>query len=244
MKGYEYALALAECTIKNGELTTPYSGLDVKGLGDFLRVAVQKGEIPHTKVVAVKVGWGANTQGDLTLIKKTNAASRSYAELQGILQDVVFETGGGKAPNDFKWKGTVQTLGLREVWEKQIGHAMSICKHVTTGDGKSIVYVQEVDKRLRFLVDDVNIIDFTRDDAKISFVLKEGTGVVDFNNEVTQNIVESCRYFPVMQYYNLTPFLTVKRYREGETSVKFMYKRQIDEEVLQSILRKYGSNLS
>lgn len=245
MEVYQYARALTECNIMNSELTVPYPGIDMKELGDTLRGAIQRGEVPHTKVIAVKVGWGANTQGDLTVIKKTAVASRSYAELQGILQDVIFETGGGKAPGDFKWRfKSVRDFNIKEILEKQTGYAVSVSNHVTTGNDKSIIYTQEADRGVTFLIDDVSVIDFTRDDAKISFVLKEGTGVVDFNNEIVKNISESSRYFPVMQYYNLTPFLSVRRCKSGaEKSVKFMYKRHINEKVLQNIIRNYGESL-
>ena len=218
--------ALSQCTIKDGNLYFPVTLTpeEIKSAGDTLRWEMQVGCIRHTKVIGMQICAGSTIVSNY--IKKSRNHSKSYAELAVVCQSLVFEELAGEPFKDFASKADPTGLGF----------VCSIDKHVDTDFGLQYAGLGS-EKLPRSLIKHVDIMDFIKDGDNVRFVLKTGNNISD---EITNGAhLGGTGFLPVCSYYDLTEFMAVKRYQEGDTCVKLMYKRDIDEGVLQSIIRNH-----
>lgn len=230
----KFAEALSSCVIENGNLTVS-NDVDIKELGDVLRREIQIGNVPHNKVIASKIYLSNGKGADMSVISKPIGVSKSYVELQNIYQDLVFLDYGGRKPDDVEFYSSAVTQDL--------GYLYTESTTVNT-ENDSIKYVSEPYQKVKFLIKDVDVIKFTDVMSELRLITTLGTGVQDFAlGSVASGIKEKSGYVPVLQYFNLTMFLAVCRYMEGDTTIRFIYKRDINEDVLQEIIRRYGQKL-
>lgn len=230
----EEVRALMNCTVKDSELILQADlGIEsIIRIGDDLRRAIQDGEIPHVKVVAstISTGDGIAVQD---FVSKSSNVSKSYAELSVVYKDLVFAELGGdtsKVELDRGAEGTIDEYGL-----------VSSNGTEVTASNDTLFYCGETSRKVRPLIKDVDIIKFRSPGAALSMLVTEGVGIREFTR--TGGKIAGAVCVPVRQYFNLSPFLAVRRYLDGDKTVKLMYKRDIDESVLQSIIRNYATML-
>lgn len=75
-----------------------------------------------------------------------------------------------------------------------------------------------------------------------------GTGFEDFDSYASElaqyNRENKVQYAPVAQYFNLSSYLVIRRYHEGDERLRFTYKVDVNEAVLTQILNAYGRQLN
>lgn len=244
-----YLKPLANCSLKNGILTVPnLNTFEYVKLATELRNAIINYEIPHWKIVAIQVSL-PNLSQLVDFVTKPKGVSKSYAELIPVLKKVVASRGGGQ-PAIVR---NVQNIDA-DCFYKVNGDMAFISDTegvVNTYDG-NLTYESFPSKAVKFLCD-VDIIE--TESSIVRAIMYRGSGLVDFNE--SQEIIQAYRnnvhviasgmpktaYCPMSVVYDLSQFVTVRIPTGKENQVKLLYKSKIDEELLEDILRQFGSEL-
>ena len=244
-----YLKLLANCTLKNGILTVPnLHDFEYVQLASELRTAIIKYEVPHWKIVGINVALPDVSQL-VDFVTKPKGVSKSYAELIPVMKKVVAAEGGGipSAVRDIE--------GDVECFYKEPGDIAFISDTegvVNTYDGH-LTYECYPSHPVKFLCK-TDIIE--TESSIVTAIMYRGTGLVDFSD--AQGIIaQSYRnnihvassgqpkraYCPMSVVYDLSQFVTVKFAGEHDQAVKLLYKSDIDETVLESILKQFGREL-
>ena len=244
-----YLKLLANCTLKNGILTVPnLHDFEYVQLASELRTAIINYEVPHWKIVGINVALPDVSQL-VDYVTKPKGVSKSYAELIPVMQKVVAAEGGGipSAVRDIE--------GDVECFYKEPGDIAFISDTegvVNTYDGH-LTYECYPSHPVKFLCK-TDIIE--TESSIVTAIMYRGTGLVDFSD--AQGIIaQSYRnnihvassgqpkraYCPMSVVYDLSQFVTVKFAGEHDQAVKLLYKSDIDETVLESILKQFGREL-
>lgn len=239
-----YLSTLANCRIEKGELTVRgLTSEEYAQLAQELRTAVVDYAIPHWKIVAIYIKLKGLDQF-VDFVTKPRDVSKSYAEMIPILKEVVAVEGGGFAP------GIPKEI---KVFYKSVGDLSFIWGNensINTYNG-GILYSGTKDV-VKFLKD-VDIIE--TQSCSLFAIMYKGTGVVDFDkaqhiikhfSDAFEGILDTnntIAYCPMTAVYDLSQFFTIKRPSTSDTAIRLLYKSEIDETVLQEILRAYGTSL-
>lgn len=244
-----YLKLLANCTLKNGILTVPnLHDFEYVQLASELRTAIINYEVPHWKIVGINVALPDVSQL-VDFVTKPKGVSKSYAELIPVMKKVVAAKGGGVPSVVRDIEGDV------ECFYKEPGDIAFISDTegvVNTYDGH-LTYECYPSHPVKFLCK-TDIIE--TESSIITAIMYRGTGLVDFSD--AQGIIaQSYRnnihvassgqpkraYCPMSVVYDLSQFVTVKFAGEHDQAVKLLYKSDIDETVLESILKQFGREL-
>ena len=221
--------ALSKCTIKNGELRSP--GIetcdDIVRIGDVLRKAIQLGEVPLCKVIGAKIESGAGAAIE-DYISKRSGINRSYAELYTVFDEVIFEKIDGLVPT-----------GMEDKLQGRWGYVKTFGSEVTAQKG--MFYVGKgMDCKPKCLIRDTEIIKHTAGGVSLTMIVAEDIREKDF--AYMSALLRGTDFVPMGQYFNLTQYLAIRHYLTGDDCIKIMYKRDIDEGVLTSIIRNFANN--
>lgn len=220
---------LAECTVKNGEIIV--SGLnshdDIVAFSDWLRNAVLQGDIPHNKVIGAHI---ANVGPSLAIpdfISKRKDVNRSYAELYTVFDELIFEELDGNPFQGLEEENAISDWGY-----------VSTCSGNVTSDEGMFYTGKGISATPRCLIKGVDIIKLGSVSSSLNMIVAKGTGIKTFSESGAA--LGRTDFVPFGQYYNLSKFITIRRVMFNDKTVKLMYKKDIDEEVLTSIFRNFG----
>lgn len=229
---------LEGAVVRNGELilTSNISTERVKALSNELYNAFVNYEIPHWRVVACTIT--DNGKVPESVIGKIDGINMSYIELMNALSNIVISERHG----DFY---SPDVDGVESVTEdvpeaEKYAHAMISQQRglVTTSNG-GVRFFGEPNTKVRCLTRDVSICNCKGNNVQIFMYLEYGSGI--YNYEDNDYKFRRCRNIvPCRTVFDLTKDVLVKPYVAGDKSVKFMYLRDVDEEVLSEILRGYN----
>lgn len=109
-------------------------------------------------------------------------------------------------------------------------------------DGTGITEVNS-DSNLPTLVKNEELLDLTNVDLVMAKV-KGGTGLYDFKNSQwylrkTANNQKGIVYRPMRVEYDLTDYFMIKPFSAIENTIEFLYKKDINEEVLWNLLKQH-----
>lgn len=236
---------LSSCVIDKGVIHIPDSSDEtIRAVGDQLRHDVLSMNVPHYKVIGVKVVAGS--MGMSNYVIKSKDVDRSYAELLAVLHNVIYAEGGGYVnPNlmDSDFQNNIDNRG-------DLAFMVGVDEDIRS-DNKTLYYVGE-GTCPDSLVRDVPIIRSKSNSFSINLLLKRGTGNISFveAEKVFKDIKNIAReyeqrhevieYVPISQYYDLTDILTVPMYMFGDKGIRLRYKKPVNESALQQIVRSYA----
>lgn len=214
-------IVLGNLKINNGILRIPgMSAEDINNVRDILRRGLLEYEIPHTKIIGVDV---KTTRGVTTKDMATpTVLGMSYMAMSTIFNDLVFEPVGTNHLVNFT--GIVNTNGS--------GIKMSIDQLRT----KSLL-------KNKVIIDANNCL-------CIMAVARNGSGVLDFN-EANASLVEAKRqlyfkeegksvlYKPLRVSYDLSKYFNIRPFSGGGDFIELVYSYDLNEDVLENILRNY-----
>lgn len=227
----EFKTALANCSLQNGVLSIP-SITDtetIKLVCSELRNTIIDSKLPHYKVIGMRIVSGS--QHLLTdYITKTRDVSKSYAELLTATDKMIFAEARGTCPG---LAGDIPSSVIDE-----LGFVMGVESHITTSNGSLFYMGEGVASVAKSLVQDLDVVDI-HGNANIQFILRKGTGTFWFPD--AGQFLRRTQFVPVGQNYDLSTVLSVKLYEKGDTKIYFRYKENVDESVLEKILRNYGN---
>lgn len=248
----EYGEILYGCRVEGKKIIPrkPLSDAALKEFGDQLRADVLTYNVPHFKVIGVKV---INNKMD-DYLKKVSGISQSYAGLLGSTRDVVYADGGGVAfPN------VSEERDINKEYNRDYAFMTNIDNDVQTDNG-SLVLVGKGNKlAAQSLISNVPIIKFTGScvNTTVYFMLYRGTGVIEFN-QVGKKLsmyhrdgmsFVSCyrnvmiNFVPMRQVYDLCNAFTIKLWMPGDTAVNLRYTKAVNEPVLQKIFNEFGGDI-
>lgn len=236
---------LSSCVIDKGVIRIPDSSDEtVKAVGDQLRYDVLSMNVPHYKVIGVKVVAGS--MGMSNYVIKSKDVDRSYAELLAVLHNVIYAEGGGYiSPNimDSEFQSNIDSRG-------DLAFMVGVDEDIRS-DNKTLYYVGE-GTCPDSLVKDVPIIKSKSNSFSINLLLKRSTGSIGFVEaekvfkeiKTAANGYEERReiidYVPISQYYDLTDIITIPMYMPGDKWIRLRYKQPVNENILQQIIRSYA----
>lgn len=246
----EYIKALENCSVENGVLRVP--SINKENLGTmqkFLRESLINYEIPHWKVIGISVTL-ANSRVIPDFITKPKGIDKSYAEILTPLQQVVLKEGGGNpisaGLHEFKWSHSKHG---------ETGFIISQGKHVKS-NSDSLIYCGESGKTIQTLKSDVDIMKFDSASSTAEMLILKSTGIKNLNitakiisdfghaisklNENTSKGVYT-RFVPISQVYDLSKFVNIGIYNNSDNFIKLNYKCEINEKILESILRNWAN---
>ena len=244
----EVARALSQCTISNELLTFPGStdSVFVKKVGDELRSAVLACKVPHYKVI----GSYVNTGGSLGLtdyVTKNKLVTKSYSELLVVYRDLIYAEGNGyPVPRGNVTVSRDDLMAYRSAYG--LSFLMGTGNDVITSENGSIFFESlGVSSQPEGLVRGIEVIGFEKPNASIQMILYRGTGhlsferveniLFDLSDLVSHSLVP---YVPAMQDFDLSFVFTVRLFSEGDKGVVLMYKKEVNESVLQKIIRDFA----
>lgn len=222
------ATALSNCKLKNGVLSV--LGLNteqVNLLNEELRVALLENMIPHYRVVGVNI-YVSGCVADIDYITKSSEVSKSYTELLRVFNELIFAEGGGEPDIKFR-SDELSNLGFIRAIEKEITSSNNSLYY----SGKGICNIAEA------LVKDVNIIKFLTAGRELKLVIRRNIGMFDFIDKWTMCEHE---YKPVRAVYDLNNIFCIMLPKKGDKNIYFMYKKKINEKVLEKILQDFGKD--
>lgn len=240
--------ALKDCVLKDEVITVPglTDSLEYMRLGDMLRKDILSLEVPHWKVVGVKI-----TVGDRRVlsnyIDKQQGVSKSYAELLASLRFLILADRGG-FPHTFTMR-KAELGGKKCIMESSfiVGNG----KLVTSNSG--MFYDCAFGHKPESLIPNVEIVRFARDDSRIELLLHRGTKTFTFreagakvkeiNQEISMKKEDNLFYAPIEQDYDLTEVFSIKRFELGDKGIYLRYKSKLNENVLQQIIRDYAREM-
>ena len=221
---------LIDCRVESSvlKLNTKVSTEDLKALYELLRVDLQDGNIPHYKVVAAKYLSGGKMPPN-DYVSKLRGANKSFAELYVSLQSVIIGEVFGSddvTAEAMKQRGKYGVLLSNETNIESDNGSL-----LWSGTGTN--FLQES------LVMKIPIIRTENVNNSIQFVVAKGKGYSDFVSCMPY-LLQQEGFVPIAQYFNLSPYILLKRYKEGDIELGFTYKDNINESVLTKILRDYA----
>lgn len=224
------ATALSNCEIKNGVLYVPDLNTEqIILLNNELRIALLENKIPHYRVVGVNIHVSGYVI-DIDYITKPSGVSKSYTEILCAFNDLVFSKGGGEPDiNAGSLEG--DSLGFIRAIEKEI-----------TSSNKSLYYSGEgISSIAEALVEDIDIIKFSTSGKQLKLVIKRDIGIIDFTDKWTM-----CKhdYKPVRAVYDLNNIFCVMLPKQGDKEIHLVYKKKINEKVLERILQDFGKDFT
>lgn len=224
--------ALATCKVSNGEIhfEMNLSNDDLKDIYEILRVAIQDGQLPHYKVIGISYTAGGSTAEDY--VSKLRGANRSYIETYVQLQQVIF----GEVKGECTYAKTLP------IWR-----LVSNDKDIRS-DNASLLWAGSAESVRDSLICDIPILKTKNTGYILSLLVTMGTGFEDFDSYASElaqyNRENKVQYAPVAQYFNLSSYLVIRRYHEGDERLRFTYKVDVNEAVLTQILNTYGRQLN
>ncbi len=167
---------------------------------------------------------------DIDYITKPSGVSKSYTEILCAFNDLVFSKGGGEPDiNAGSLEG--DSLGFIRAIEKEI-----------TSSNKSLYYSGEgISSIAEALVEDIDIIKFSTSGKQLKLVIKRDIGIIDFTDKWT-----ICKhdYKPVRAVYDLNNIFCVMLPKQGDKEIHLVYKKKINEKVLEKILQDFGKDFT
>lgn len=250
--------SLESLTIKNGVLSLgfPISESEFKELAVKLRAALLNRKIPFYKPIACLF---SGTSSIMSVTSVDKAISKTYL---GMLPE--FTHCICMPPDNID---TLHSLWVKRrrnkddgpvdkiVWARSLGNNNLVyVRSIDDGDVyfSDCVYVQDTDtaggnrKYIRPLLRDCEpIVSINGNGAFIDLhmVLGVSCGKTSCADVIKTIGTISNRYLQIEQIYGLEEYLSIVPYKEGDSTIKFTYKRDIDEEVLMEIFRRFASRL-
>ena len=219
-----YGSALADCKIENGFIEV--NGMDAIEFGNTLRKDLKDMLIPHFRPIGVTVTNALNANKDY--ISKINGINMSYVELLIAFKNVVPISAGGVLPPNL------------DSDKRIFGSCCSNAREVYTGD-KSIIFSKSgQDKIPHFLIEEIPIVKHATDDFTLHFIFMRHQGFIDFDE--SQRYLRGTGYKPLRAVYDLNDYVSVG-YNVKGNKVPIFFKRKINVEGLETILRAYGEDL-
>lgn len=202
-----------------------------------LQADLFEGNIPHYRPIGVYIKGSVRTPE--TVINRVVGASKSYVEFWQTARDIVMGEPGGRLQH-------YQEAGDRFAFI----HADT---NATTSNG-AFRFCCEGDRQASMLAKDIPVIELS-DSASIKICLYRGTGLVDFKE--AERILRMCitagtadttpmtqRFYAMRAVYNLYNDILLCPYAaEDGNTLRFMYKRSINEAVLTKIIQQYAQDL-
>lgn len=226
---------LVSCTISKGELTVPgLSTEEYRELGNILREKIYSYEINMWKPIAISCAE-ENGSAD-TVLSKIRGTRESYVELFSTLGDVVF----GHLVKSTSDSIPVLSIGDSKFKEDELTCLIVLASQtVTSSDSMISVMGEGVENKPVALIKDIPLLTIKGDEQVTMKLLCARTrGVVGFSD--TRSFCNKYQFVPLGQVFDLTKYVTVHRYKEGDQCLRLMYKRKLDEAVLQELLRRSG----
>lgn len=222
--------ALATCVVKNGEIVFN-SDITDDGLNTIyeeLRVAIQDGKLPHYKVIGISYTAAGTVAEDY--VSKLRGANRSYIETYVQLQHVILGS----------VKGECSYIKTTPVW-KLISNQRDIYS-----DNEALLWAGTGESVTDSLIRNIPILKTSSESNILALLITSGTGFIDFDSYAgviaQYNKDNTVQFAPVAQYFNLSPYLVIRRYHKGDGVLRFTYKVDINEAVLTELLNEYGIN--
>lgn len=250
--------SLEECTIKNSILTLgyPVSEDEFRELSIKLRAALLNHKIPFYKPIACLFNGIAALN---TVVSVHKCINKIYL---GMLPEFTHcicmpPEGIETLPNLWARVGKKDNEEPNDkiVWAHSLGsNNLVYVKSMDDGDigFGDCVYVQDLDKAggtrqyIKPLLKDcepIVTINGNGDFVDLHMVLGLSCGKTSCADVIKTIGRNSSSYLQIQQIYGLEEYLLVAPYKEGDSRIKFTYKRNIDEEVLTEIFRRFASRL-
>lgn len=237
---------LSNCVLENGIIRIPDSSAEtIRMVGDQLRHDVMTMNVPHYKVIGVRVVTGSIGMSNYVI--KSKDVDKSYAELLAVLHNVIYAEGGGYInPNLMD-----SDLQIRIDSRGDLAFMVGVDEDIRS-DNNTLYYVGE-GTCPDSLVRDIPIIKSKSNSFSINLLLKRGTGNISFTEaekvfKEVKNVAreydqrrEVIDYVPISQYYDLTDVLTIPMYMTGDKGIRLRYKKPVNENVLQQIIKSYAN---
>lgn len=200
-----------------------------------LREDILLARVPHYRAIGVRVDGVRKAD----IVSKPSGVNKSYTELFAALRDVVLAEGDAGVAS-IEEKIYYNNMEVLQGSEKGCSFLKAINEDVNSSNG-SIFYMNGgLSMKARMLVKNIDIIRLQNLSASLNLVIRKDTGLHDFSE--TGKDLRNTDYVPLRAVYDLNNIICVSGYDDGSTDVKFMYKRDVDEDVLYKIVLDYIEN--
>lgn len=228
---------LKGCTIRNGELILNYVGLSntqLQNLTEKLYSDLVNYQIRHGRVVALSIT--DNGRVPESIIGNINGLNMTYVGLMDVMSKIILSQRHGNFYSpDIEGVDSVKDY---VPFAEQFGHVMITEQRgeVTTSDG--LRYFGETNVPVECLTQDEYLCTCHGHNVQVYAYYAFGTGVTSF--EDNNKIFKRCRNIvPCRTVYDLTDAVMVKPWQFGDTHVKFVYRKPINEKVLTEIISNH-----
>lgn len=222
-------------SLNNGILR--FDGLskdDIRKIYNRFRVDLLDAKVPHYRPIAFMIEGtlGTSTQSNISKIPRLGY---SNSELSFILSNLIVSKRRGVMPNVLQATAALTRLRSDPSYINLSG------KDIGTSYPGSIFYTGEgINSVPEFLLKDTTVFRKLKESVSINVILLRSTGTRDFYDN--QLLLNRTNYKSMRTYYNLYDYFSIKQYL-GEDYIQLYYNLELNENVLEEILRDYFNEL-
>lgn len=228
-------LGFSEARILNQELTIPGATTrDYRALAEQLSEDIMYNRVPHYRVIGIKVHSVQSEDVDVTT--QLRDTDKCYMELIRNSNKLVFAEAYDNE-STASLTAMLQSAGNnREVTEE--GPIVALGS-VNTSDECAFKHVNGM-AQAESLIKGVNVINMGANVVLKMYIMR-GIGEIDYDS--AHHFLEGVSgdtYIPTRASFSLNDILFVKPYELGDEYIYLHYKEDINESVLEKIIRRYG----